>query len=153
MVEYGSIIWSPYQKQDIRSIESIQRFFSKKICFKAKIYFTLYQDRLHKLNIKSLQYRRVQSDLLMTYKIIHKLVDLPMDSFFEFYKSPYNTRSHDMCLKSTKVNTEFQRNFFSKRVIPVWNKLPRDLVASNSYLIFRTRLRRFDISSIIELEF
>ena len=43
----------------------------------SNIPFTSYSDRLIKLNHKSLEYRRLEFDLILVYKICYELVDIP----------------------------------------------------------------------------
>lgn len=153
ILEYASVIWNPYFETDILPIEAIQRNFTKQICCRANIPFTSYPDRLRQLNIRSLQYRRTEADLIMTYKIIHNLVDLPMEDFFSFYRSPYNTRKHDYCLTRPKSASEFEKNFFSNRIIPLWNGLPSEVVNAKTLEVFKSRLKKFDLHSITKFIF
>ena len=153
IAEYGSTIWNPYLAKDIQAVESIQRFFTKKICCRARIPFCSYNDRLYKLNIRSLQYRRLESDIILTYKIIHNLVDIPINRFFELNNSPYNTRNHEFSFKIKHVRTNFQKNFFSNRIPPIWNRLPADIVLSSSLNLFKSKLKKFDLHNEAELTF
>ena len=81
-LEYNTSTWSPYLIKDIAKIESIQKQFTRYICIRCKVPFSLYHDRLNKLNIKSLEYRRVEFDMILTYKICYNLIDLKFDEFF-----------------------------------------------------------------------
>ena len=148
ILEYGSSVWNPYLIADIDKIESVQRNFTKKICFRSSIPFSSYKDRLKKLSLHSLEYRRLQNDLIMVYKIIHRLVDLPFESLFSFYISPYDTRSHRYCLKSNLIKDLKLRNFFSKKVIPTWNDLPKEIVCTNNLSSFCKKLKQFDLYEI-----
>ena len=102
------------------------------MCFlRCNIPFHLYADRLDKLGIKSLEYRRLQFDIILMFKIYHKLSDSHFDNYFEHCDRKYNFRSHNFKIKSkfcTKSNTEQFCNFFFIRIINIWNKLPHDLV-------------------------
>ena len=71
LLDYNTVIWSPYLKNDIAMIESVQKHYTKKICFRCNVPNTSYSHHLHMLNIKSLEYRRLEFDLFLTYKIIH----------------------------------------------------------------------------------
>ena len=153
ILEYGSTIWNPYFDCDTIQIEEIQRYFTKRIRCRAKVPFTSYQDRLYKLNIRSLQYRRTEADLIMTYKIIHNLVDLPMKDFFTFNCSPYNTRKHNFDLTRPKPASEFERNFFSNRIIPLWNGLPSEIVNAKTLDTFKALLKKFALHSIKKFMF
>jgi len=61
-LEYNTPVWSPYLQKDIISIESVQRNFTKMICNHCNISYSSYPDQLNKLNIKSLEYRRLEFD-------------------------------------------------------------------------------------------
>ena len=134
-------------------MEKVQRFFTKQICKRSNIPFDSYYDRLQTLALRSLEYRRVEADLIMTYKIIHRLVDLESEQFFQVYKSPYSTRRHAYCLEMPKLSTNFQKSFFARRVIPVWNKLPSDLVCLKSLELFCKKLKRFDFHEVSSMQF
>ena len=151
IVEYGSPIWSPHLIQDIEAVETIQRFFTKKICGRANIPFTSYKDRLFKLNMRSLQYRRIESDLILTFKIVHNLVDIPLERFFSPHESPYNTRRHNYTFKLNHVKTNFEKSFFANRTPSVWNRLPPEIVNSSSFHMFVSKLKVFDLLIITQL--
>jgi hypothetical protein len=153
LVEYGSVVWSPYLQKDIDSVESVQRYFTKKICIKCNIPFTSYKDRLNKLNLDSLEYRRLQTDLIMVFKIINSLVDLPVGELFEFYTSPYTTRRHKFCLEQKTLRTEHHTGFFANRIVPVWNKLPKDIFTPNTLSSFSIKLKKFNLYTISSLKY
>jgi len=43
-----------------------------------------YNERFSLLGIDRLELRRIRADLVMCYKIIYGLVDIPFDAFFKF---------------------------------------------------------------------
>ena len=110
-------------------------------------------DYTYKLGLRSLQYRRLETGLIMYFKIIYKLINLPFEDFFSFIVSPCDTRSHKFCVKVLLPRSEFQKSFFSRRTISVWNKLPADLVCSPTLQIFRAKLRTLDLHNFAELLF
>ena len=150
-LEYSSIVWNPYLVQEVRSLERVQRFFTRRILQRCRIQYNSYAHRLYMLNIKSLEYRRLETDLIMVYKLIHNLVDIDMHTFFDFYSSPYNTKSHKYCLTTKRCKTKMQQQCFGGRVAKVWNKLPAFVVESPSIAIFRRRLKKFDLNGIADL--
>ena len=153
IAEYGSVVWSPHLNRDIDSVESIQRSFTMKIFSRCNIQCDSYKDRLFKLNLRSLQYRRVEADLIMAYKILHNIVDIPMSKFFALYVSPYSTRRHRYCLKRRKTSTKLEQNSFANRIVPIWNRLPEEIVLSATLNIFRSKIKSFDLHSITQLKF
>ena len=80
ILEYCSNVWSPYRLVDIRRIESVQRFFTKRL---RGLKDMTYVERLECLNADSLECRRMKTDLGMYHKILHGLVDIEPDSFFQ----------------------------------------------------------------------
>ena len=81
-LEYNTPVWCPYLKKDIIIIESVQCHFTCQICTHCNIFFCSYYDCPEKLNIKSLEYHRVEYDLFLMYKICHNLSDLNFYNFF-----------------------------------------------------------------------
>ncbi len=154
ILEYATTIWSPYLLKDKLKVERVQRFFTRKICRTCRIPYTSYSHRLYMLGIKTLEYRRVEIDLMFLYKIYNGLLDVPVSNFFTPTTNEYNTRSHNKCLKSNLSQTTLSiSNFFSNRCTPVWNSLPPNIIESPNYNIFRTRLKKFDLHTIANLYF
>lgn len=70
-LEFNTSVWSPYLKQDINKVEKVQQKFTKFAMWKCNIPFKDYNDQLNKLNIKSLQHRRIIFDLILIYRIVN----------------------------------------------------------------------------------
>ena len=67
LLEYGNTIWHPILKRDIDKIESVQRRATKLVpCLKN----LPYAERLKKLDLPSLSYRRNRGDMIVAYKKI-----------------------------------------------------------------------------------
>ena len=81
-LEYNTSVRSPYLQKDIISIESVQKSFTRKVCVCCNIPFSSYSDRLHKLNLRSLEYRRLEFDLILVYKICNDLIDIAFEDIF-----------------------------------------------------------------------
>ena len=73
LLEYCSEIWSPFLLKNIDAIESVQRYFTRRI---NRIKTLTYKERLFILNIESLEVRQIKRDLVMCYKIVNNLIDL-----------------------------------------------------------------------------
>ena len=63
-LEYASIIWSPYQRDDINRIDKVQRRASMFICGD-------YTIRLTELELPSLESYRIPNRLAMMYNIVN----------------------------------------------------------------------------------
>ena len=66
-LEYGQIIWSPQYKRQSKIIENVQRRATKLI---PNLKNLPYQDRLKKLKLPTLKFRRLRGDLINVYKIL-----------------------------------------------------------------------------------
>jgi hypothetical protein len=105
ILEFSSIIWSPYYKNEIVKIEAVQRSFTKAI---ANLRLCSYKERLLNLKLDSLQCRRIKADLIMCYKILHGLVDTDIARAIGY--SPYNfTRGNSLKLAKCTVATEREK--------------------------------------------
>ena len=149
ILEYNTAIWSPNLIEDINSVEKVQRHFTKRLCQKSNIKFQNYEERLRILNLESLEIRRIKFDIVLMFKIQNKLIDIDFDKFFKTKPSStkYNLRGHDHQLNVPKYSgSNCHHNFFSNRILNIWNKLPQDLVNSRNLPILKTN---FDITTIL----
>ena len=71
IIEYGSTIWNPYRKQDIRQIENVQRRATKLV---PAIRNKSYEDRLEILGLTTLEERRKRGDPIQYFKINKKII-------------------------------------------------------------------------------
>jgi len=79
IVEYCSSVWNPHHITLINKLESVQRWFTKRLF---GIYSLLsYDERCLKLGMKRLELRRLHCDLICAYKIIHGFTCLPASDF------------------------------------------------------------------------
>lgn len=136
ILEYNCEVWSPYYLQDIDKIESVQRKLTKKIY---GLFSIPYSERLRICDLEPLELRRMKRDLVLTYKIRHKLIGLNFDSFFSFAPG-VSTRGHRDKLFVTQSSTNRKLSFFSTRVVTVWNELPSHVIEAPSLDVFKRRL-------------
>ena len=148
LLEYASCVWSPYHASKITQIERVQRRFTKRLPGFADI---TYKDRLHILNTDSLELRRLRNDLLLTYKILFNLVDIDAADFFTFANSRYDTRGHSFKLLAHHSRIDLRKNFFSERIVPVWNGLSATDNDFNSLRSFRSCIMKADLSKYLAL--
>ena len=143
ILEYACNVWNPQLKGDIDSIESVQRYFTKKACQRCRIPFSSYSDRLKKLNMETLEYRRLYNDILFTYKLTHNLLNL----------NPYNTRRHKYQLHIQIPKNQREQHSFSNRIVGPWNRLPPSLFIPDCLNLFVHKLKQFDLRKVSDLRF
>jgi len=120
LVEHNYVIWSPTALGDIDDIERVQRKFTKSL---KGLQCLPYTERLKRLNIHSLELRRLHIDLIWCYKIYFGLMDVDANHFFE-HSSVSHTRGHPNIFFNKCSLTSNCAAFYSEHFVNVWNKLP-----------------------------
>ena len=140
--------------KDINVVESVRKKFTRHICIRCKISFNSYSDRLSKLNINSLEYRRLEFDLILMFKIRHSQCDLNFYEFFKLRKSRYNLRQHSLTVESLfHPKHEQYRYFFFNCIVNIWNNLLESIISAETLFIFKLRLHKFDLHNIANLTY
>lgn len=142
-LEYSSQVWNPHYKMDIDKIEGVQRRFTKRLLPNMS-----YPERLNTLKIRSLEYRRVEADLILVFKILTSKAKLNYSDFFSLNST--QTRGHSLQLYKKDFKKDTRKYFFSNRVIDTWNSLPNDIVTATTISSFKSRLRKFDLNLIYD---
>ena len=133
ILEYGNVVWSPYMRKDINAIEEVQRFFTKRIIGMNNLD---YEDRLSKLRLPSLEFRRLRGDMIDVFKITNGMYDVrTTKTFFELCENV--TRNNGKKLTKPHVNFKPFQDFFTNRIINVWNSLPGDIVNADCVNSFK----------------
>ena len=70
VVEYCSVVWNAHYMKDIVALERVQRRFTKRLPGMKAL---TYHQRLVKLRLESLEFRRIRLDLVFAYKVIFNL--------------------------------------------------------------------------------
>ena len=138
IIEYANATWSPYMRKHIESIESIQRNFTKYI---TGMYNLSYHQRLVKLNLHSLEFRRIRGDMIEVFKITHDFYDPRTTSTLLKYVPVDNlTRGHKYKLTKPRTNNKQFKHFFTNRIINLWNNLPKKVVEAETMNTFKNRI-------------
>ena len=138
-LEYASVIWSPYLKKDKISIENVQRRATKRIR-SIIISHMSYPDRLRKIGLPTLEYRRIRADMVQVYKILTGLDQVNIGNHLQLNVG--STRGHPRKLYKHRHRTNLTLNTFSYRVVDVWNNLPEEVVMAPSLNTFKSRLNK-----------
>ena len=109
-VEYGNTIWYPHLRRDIES-KRIQKQATKQI---PQLKDLTYNERLKKLKLPTLAHHRRRGDMLQTFKILHKIEDIPSERFFTIISNT-STRGHNFKFEKPRCRTSFRlQHFFTK---------------------------------------
>ena len=144
ILEYACCCWNPTFAKDVRLVESVQRRFTKRI---PGLEGLSYMQRLDKLNLESLELRRLKADLCQTFKIIRECDRLEKREFFAFAANSNRGHGYKVCLP--KFQTNLVRSSFSYRVIKAWNSLSHEAVNVANLVRFKRRLDQTDLSNFL----
>jgi len=134
-LEYGAPVWSPTLKKDVDRLERVQRRATKMV---PELRRLPYSERLKRLKLPSLAFRRLRGDMIETFKILNHYYDIDHNIFFTL--SELRTRNNSLKIFTPRVRKNIRLNSFSYRVIKPWNSLPQSIVTSTSLNSFKNRL-------------
>jgi hypothetical protein len=142
IVEYNTVIWNPTAVHLTDLVESVQRKFSKRI---HSISHLTYAERLLKLNLESLELRRLRFDLIHYFKFI--VLKHPDDLYenFLFHNPPLSARaSSPILVKPSRSSAKLDSSFFYRHT-KAWNSLPSSLKSSRSLHSFKRGLLKINL--------
>ena len=141
-LEYGSPVWSPILKMDINSLEKVQRRATRLV---PELADCTYDERLQHLQLPTLQYRRLRTDLIFLYKINKQQLSLDLDTHCTVCKHGTLMLTSSLSKTTRGHNHKYQfqhhqgiRNrFFTSRCIKAWNNLSTATVNATSVNAFK----------------
>ena len=140
-LEYAQAVWAPFLRKYIIMIENVQIRATKLVDGLGKL---KYKDRLTRLNLPTLAFRRIRGDMIETYKHFHKYdTQILADSFQPRNRS---SRQHGFQLHLPKSNDGMrgiQNNSFYFRIAKTWNNLPREVVNAININAFKNKLDEY----------
>ncbi len=137
-LEYGVDVWSPRLKRDIQSVESVQRRATKLVPGLENL---SYEERLRKLELPTMVYRRKRGEMIQVYKFLHKIWDIEEDFLTPAIDN--RTRGHSLKLFKQRASSTIRCHFFCNRVTNLWNELPEYITQAPSTNAFKARLDNF----------
>ena len=136
ILEYAQVIWSPWLKKHINTLEAVQRRATKLV---PHIRDKTYEDRLRHLDLYSLSYRRRRGDLIQLYRLVNRKDNIDIDELVTFDEGS-RTRGHALKLKKLNGTKNCRKFHFSRRVFNDWNRLSADVVNSTSLDVFKASI-------------
>ena len=136
-LEYGHTVWPLNYKTDLTLVENVQHRETRLVPALKDLEYT---DRLKQLDLPSMAYRRCRGDMIEEYKYLHGQYNVDV-SFLPRTKN--SNQGHSLKLQKQSSQLKVQNDFFSLRVVDLWNSLPESMVSAPILNSFKNRLDKF----------
>ena len=127
-------------------IENVQRRATKMI---PGFNSLTYPERLQKLKLPTLTYRRLRGDLIEAYKILTAKYDSDVcDNFIKLRNDCVGpeapaTRGNSFKMYKQKCTLEVRKHGFPHRIFDIWNDIPNSVVSAEKLVEFEKKLDSF----------
>ena len=101
-----------------------------------------YKDRLKRLKLPTLKYRRITGDMIEVYKILTNKYDSRVNLYLEKQQDNI-TRGHSLKLVNNRYHYDLRKFSFAPRIVNVWNSLPEIVISAATTDTFKRRLDKF----------
>ena len=140
ILEYANPVWCPYKLKHVDMLENVQRRATKLIPGMKDM---SYSERLEKLNLPSLSYRRHRGDLIEVYKILTDKYDREVSSNFFELRYEGTTRGHSLKIYKERSRLNIRKYSFKNRIVDIWNTLPQKIVECPTVMSFERNLDKY----------
>jgi len=140
VLEYAAPVWSPYRKKYVNKVEDVQRRATKQLTGMKDL---SYDERLRKLNLPTLVYRRCRGDMIEAYKMLNNKYDSDLPPILQRAPTNRGTRGHSLKLNHQYSRLDTRKHFFALRICTLWNDLPEEAVKAKNIQSFERRLDNY----------
>jgi ribonucleases P/MRP protein subunit RPP40 len=150
-LEFCTPAWASSGKMDTDCLEKVQ---IKMINMISGLKGKNYDKKLAEIGLDSLEKRRTAADICMAHKILHGIGDLNPDDWFDKMPDGHGTRASadPLNLRPRNDTLDLRKNFFSIRVVEVWNKIPSHVKSLSSPEKFKLALKKWMAGVPAELQ-
>ena len=137
-LEYAQTVWAPHLKKHIAMLERVQIRATKLVDGLGSMDYT---ERLNKLDLPTLVYRRARGDMIEVYKHLHIHDQDTIPKNFRLHNRGSRRHDHQLVWNMPKDGTRgIQTNSFYYRTIKNWDELPRNVVNATTINTFTKQL-------------
>ena len=144
-LEFASPAWSPWQRDDIETLEKVQK---KAIGMISGLNGRSYKEKCAEIGLNTLEARREKQDLLEAYKIIHGEKQQEGQEILLMTKGREGATTRNAMdpwnLVVPRARLDIRSNAFPIRVANRWNRLPQAVKMSKNLNIFKNALKSID---------
>ena len=134
-LEFRNVVWNPYLKGEMDLLERVQHRSTRMILGLAKLD---YEERLEKMDLPSLTFRRAKGDAIETYKNLHGFYTIDSSHMLPLHTTDgITTRGHSLKLQKRDCRTQLRMNFFGLRTVSSWNQLPERIAQASTVNSFK----------------
>ncbi len=130
-------VWYPYKAKYLDLSENVQRRATKQLPGFRNL---TYEERLQRLKLPTLAYRRARGDMIEVFKIVHNVYDRTTTVFLKLtidFVTRQPGRGQDLQLHQRRSQRNLRKHFFSLRVAQIWNSLPLCVMGAQSVATFK----------------
>ena len=141
-IEYAQSVWSPHLQKHIKQLENVQIRATAQVDGMKNLD---YSERLKKLDLPTLVYRRERGDMIEVWKHFNSYDKTTLPS--NFRRNTRNIRNHSHLYQLTWNRPNdgvqgVQSNSFYFRIATKWNNLPASVVQAEDMNKFKAELDR-----------
>ena len=135
-LEYYNQAWHPDFQRHRSNLENAQRRATRLIPSLASLPF---EQRLMKLDLPNLDFRRKRGRMIEVYKILNGVYDKRVTGGM-LMENDRITRGNQRKLVVQPSRTSTRGNFFTVRAAKDWNSLPDDVTSAGTLDVFKAKL-------------
>jgi len=105
-------VWNPHHQSLIEKLEKVQKRATKLVINVKKLH---YEERLRRLKLPTLKYRRIRGDMIELYKIFVGKYDYNTTEWItgKCIEKQHDTRNHKFALQQSHVHYDMRKFNFS----------------------------------------
>ena len=108
-LEYCNQVWAPLHMKHITLIENVQRRMTKNL---PGLKDLEYEQRLRKLDLPTLAYRRLRGDMIECFKLTTERYDRQVSNNLLKFSNNTTSRGHQLKLEKRRTRLEIRKNSF-----------------------------------------
>ena len=141
-LEYCTAVWDPYTEQNRDKLEQINTRAARFITHNYTRTPGITSHIKKQINMELLETRRQSHRLTIMYKITNNLIDIREHEYLQAAHTRSTRLSHNKKFLTYHTNTNSYKHSFFPQTIREWNRLPPDIINSQTVETFSNKLHK-----------